>query len=294
MSVFIARFLASRYGQGKMKNIFNYILFTLITLFVITACEKSADEYYDEGLQFDEKQNYKEALNSFTLAINSRPDFAEAYAFRAGSKYSLGDYDRAFEDANKAIQIDSSLSIAYNNRGIIYLERNQLDNAILDFNQALALDSTFAYAYSNRGIAKTNSKKYTEAIIDHSMAISLDSSKGEFFINRGVCMYFLEDYNTAIQDYNKGIELIPDYKVKSLNFAYLSRGNAYLKAGQKQKALLDFNKSIEVYVKNPSSYYNRGLLFRELGQLDKACDDWKTGSKLGHKDCKELINEYCK
>lgn len=276
-----------------MRKKFNYIILIIVILFVAIACGKSADEYYNEGVEYDEKLDYEKALNSFSLAIKLQPDFAEAYAYRAGTFYSLGDYDSALRDANKAIQINHELASAYNIRGIIYLDKNEFDKAIIDFNKSLTIDSTFAFAYSNRGIAKVNSGKYMEAYNDHSKAILLNSFKGDFFINRGVSLYFMEDYDAAIQDYNKGLKLVSDHRTKLLNFAYVSRGNAYSKAGQKQNALLDFNKSIEVFKHNPNSYYNRGLLLKEFGQIDKACNDWKTGSKFGHEGCQKKIKKYC-
>ena len=44
-----------------------------------------------------------------------------------------------------------TFAVAYNNRGVAYLSQKRLEKALEDFNKALALNSTYVDAYKNRG-----------------------------------------------------------------------------------------------------------------------------------------------
>ncbi len=63
----------------------------------------------------------------------------------------------------------------------------------------------------------------------------------------------------------------------------------------------NYEKAIELYTtainKNETfviAYYNRGLCYNKINNLDKACKDWNEAKKMGEKDAKDLIKKYCK
>ncbi len=57
--------------------------------------------------------------------------------------------------------------------------------------------------------------------------------------------------------------------------AYNNRGMVFLKAGQMDKAILDFDKAITLDPAYAKAYYNRGSAFEQMGELDKAIADYK-------------------
>jgi tetratricopeptide (TPR) repeat protein len=56
--------------------------------------------------------------------------------------------------------------------------------------------------------------------------------------------------------------------------AYLNRGVAYGNLGQFDKAIDDYSKAIELNPKYTKAYYNLGVAYANLGQWDKAIDDY--------------------
>lgn len=55
-----------------------------------------------------------------------------------GNAYSRkGDFDRAIEDYDLAIQFNPSYDKPYNNRGVAFQKKGELDRAIKDFNEAI-------------------------------------------------------------------------------------------------------------------------------------------------------------
>ena len=78
---------------------------------------------------------------------------AEWHAKQAYELNNEGRYDEAIEECNKAIQLDPSRAVAYNNRGQAYTEKGKYDLAIADCNKAIELDPNLAVAYNNRASA---------------------------------------------------------------------------------------------------------------------------------------------
>ena len=66
-----------------------------------------------------------------------------------------GDLDRAFDDLERAIEIQPDLATAYANRGNAYLQRGldgDLERAQGEFNRAIELDPDSPMAFFNRGL----------------------------------------------------------------------------------------------------------------------------------------------
>ena len=64
----------------------------------------------------------------------------------------LGQYERAIQDYNKAIQLNPNYAEAYNNRGWAYYCLKQYGKALKDFEKALELNPNFTLAKNNREV----------------------------------------------------------------------------------------------------------------------------------------------
>jgi len=60
-----------------------------------------------------EQQQFNEAINAYSEAIEHNPKLAFAYANRAETYNQIGKYDLAIADCDKALEIDPNLVIAY-------------------------------------------------------------------------------------------------------------------------------------------------------------------------------------
>jgi len=75
----------------------------------------------------------------------------------------------------------------------------------------------------------------------------------------------------------------------------MSRGSAYNKIKEYQKALADFNRAISIDPENQEAYNNRGWSKKYLGDFKGACADWKKSKKLGNAEAKIIYkNNHCK
>lgn len=128
-------------------------------------------------------------------------------------------------------------SKAYNNRGNIYLSRNEYDNAITDYNRALELNQNYAKVFNNRGNAYRRKKEYGKAVSDYNRALELDPNCEEAYNNRGNVYLIKEEYDKALADYNKALSLDPN-----ITQIYYNRGIIYLINKDYTKAQADIKK----------------------------------------------------
>ena len=71
--------------------------------------------------------------------------------------------------------------------------------------------------------------------------------------------------------------------------AYLDRGAVKLALGASGEAIVDFSVVIKNDPSNPIAFYNRGAAYLQLGELSKACTDWKKVKALGYDLANELL-----
>ena len=69
-----------------------------------------------------------------------KPDYAEAYYNRGLAYRDRGDFDRAIEDFNEAIELNHDYVDAYYNRGLAYRSVGMADRSIADLTKAIELD----------------------------------------------------------------------------------------------------------------------------------------------------------
>src|SRR5476651_346129 len=114
--------------------------------------------------------------------------------------------------------------VAYELRGLAYLDRGDIAHAIADLNQAIALAPDFAPAYQNRGNAWYARGNYGRALADYDTAIKLDPNSPSPYVNRATVRRDLGYTDGALQDYQKAITLGADRATP-----YSGRGQLYMR-----------------------------------------------------------------
>ena len=69
-------------------------------------------------------------------------------ANRGAAYIDKGDFDRAIEDCNKAIELKPDYAEVYYNRGLTYGIKGDFDRTIKDCNKAIELNPKFSLAYN--------------------------------------------------------------------------------------------------------------------------------------------------
>ncbi len=192
---------------------------------------------------FDKYKGGKDvkSLSNLLLDDTRRRAEAEKWFNRAYDEGQKGNKETAIEYYSRAIESNPEYAKAYNNRAIAYDDIKEYEKAISDYNRAIELNPEYAKAYNNRGLAYKNIKEYVKAISDYNRAIELNPEYADAYSNRGLAYMNLEEYGKAISDYNRAIELNPEYAT-----AYANLSELYIRTGNYKSALETITKVLSL------------------------------------------------
>ena len=102
--------------------------------------------------------------------------------------------------------------------------------------------------------------KYGESIASFSKAIEAGEKTEIAFLSRGVAYFRLEQFDKAAQDFNIVIDL------NSGNFrAYFYRGITYMTREDYEKAIKDFDNTIKIKSDYGAAFFARGTAYAQIG-----------------------------
>jgi len=122
------------------------------------------------------------------------------YYNRGDAHYFNGEYDQAFSELTKAIEIDPRLARAYVTRGQAYNDKHKFDLAIADFTKVIEIEPAKTSAYNDRGMAYGNNGEYDLAVADYSKAIEIDPLVAEPYRGRARVYYYKGEFDKAWKD----------------------------------------------------------------------------------------------
>lgn len=138
--------------------------------------EKTAEEWFEQGLAYHDQYLYEKAIQAYTKAIGVNNQIPEIYYNRGCAYTESRNYDAALADFTKAIELSPQEADAYYNRGVVYDAKESFEQALENYNQALAINPQYADAYYNKAVALENlgrseeAKEYYAAFIQYAPA----------------------------------------------------------------------------------------------------------------------------
>lgn len=89
--------------------------------------------YYNRGLDYHNSGEYDKAIDNYDKAIELYPNLAYSYYNRGHTEFKKGEYDKAIDDYTKAIELYPDDAEAFYDRGIAFEALGRKDEAIADF-----------------------------------------------------------------------------------------------------------------------------------------------------------------
>ena len=123
--------------------------------------------------------------------------------------YHNGQYEKALELFEAALEIDAGFTEAHNNLGLTYTEMGDEEKATEAFRKALELNPDLAATYNNLGYVFYRLGSYTEAIEMYNEAIGRSRDNSSAYTNLGNALYKLDRLDEAIDAWAKAVEIDP-------------------------------------------------------------------------------------
>ena len=279
---------------------------------------------YNRGVSYRNKGDNEKALADYERALKLNPKYANAYNGRANIKADLGDLEGALSDYNRALKFEPKNARFLRNRGLTFVQKGSLSAALADYDRAIPLDRKNELLYYNRGQVYEKQGLITSAAADFRKALEIkptladaeaalkrvtgeagptqaatDSeweacageddeksiagctkvlargdketagTRASAYYNRGVSYRNKSDDDRALADYEMSIQLNPQYANP-----YNGRGNVKADRNDLDGALADYNEALRLDPKNAQFLRNRGLTFFKKGDYASARGDY--------------------
>lgn len=157
------------------------------------------------------------------------------------------------------------IAMAYNNRGNVYLEREDYPNALKDYNSVLALDSSYYNAYLNRGIVYRRTGQPDKALADYNTSIRLNPKLYKAILNRGNIYFDRQEDSLAMADYRKVLEMAPNSPD-----VYSNMGAIYARGGRFEEAVGMFDQALKLKPEFANALMNKAITLEYLNRLEEA------------------------
>lgn len=204
------------------------------------ALKNCAHAQSEIGLYAEAYDNYTTALTSCEVEDAAKLDILLS---RGQLCERNQDWDQALSDYSEAIAtMNPPCARAYTQRGLLYLQRQELDLALADFNIVVAFEPDNARAWNNRGTAFLQRNAFVEALADFDHAIALFPAFTKAIRNRGKALYLMGSLEPALTTLTAALQEPSGLTDPE---AFLLRGSVHHSMGNNLMALKDLSRALE-------------------------------------------------
>jgi tetratricopeptide (TPR) repeat protein len=134
---------------------------------------------YKEGKAQLDATHYAEAEAAFRQLLTAQESSSKGYEGLALVEIARKNYDRALENAKKAVELNNESAGAHYALGVSYAYREEFANATPSLERALSLDPENASIHYQLGLVHYRLKRYDEAITHFERFVELTPNAPE-------------------------------------------------------------------------------------------------------------------
>ena len=223
--------------------------------------------------------------------------------------YQGGESARAEQLIRQAIDIRPTDASYYSNLGLVLMELGQLDEAAAQYEKVKQLDPGHADGHFNLGMVQQAQRKFRDAVASYEKALDLQPDHVQTLQNLGGLLQILGDLPRAIEVYKRTLQQQPDHIQVLVNLASAYEAEemlaqarecyervlsvepdntmAVIGLGSVCRRERDLDRAFEYCSRaaaldpnNPDIRKNYGLVLKELGRTEEACEQFEAGVQL--------------
>ena len=198
----------------------------------------SSKVHFMLGLVHTKMRNYNEAITAFDKSLELDTANAETLINKGTVLYYQRQLSEAEQNLNDALKIDPLEPNAYNALSLIEVEKGNYAKALEMANQALDLETDQPYFLNNRGFIFLLTNELESARQDIDLSITKDPSNGWAYRNKGYYYYLNGEYEEALRLYQQASKLDP-----FIDKVFYFQGEAFLKLNKQKEACESFKKA---------------------------------------------------
>jgi tetratricopeptide (TPR) repeat protein len=236
----------------------------LLAVFLFFACGGN-HKGKDEAVKTDSLPADLATLNK---KIAEDPNNAKLYDQRAVYYLQNKDLDKALNDANRAVVLDSKTSSYYLTLSDVFFAGGKITKCQDALNKASEINPDDKEAYLKLAELFYYMKDYKKTFENTSKALKIDnlSAKADFI--NGMAMKDIGDTLKAVKSFEKAIE-----KDQQYFHAYMQLGLLY-SAKRSRLAIDYFNNALNLNPKNTEALYALAFFYQENSEYNKAIEKY--------------------
>ena len=212
---------------------------------------------------------------------------AEELRRRGIASASRNDFDAAIADLDQAIELDGSDAEAFYQRGMARVGKRQGMLAMQDFDAALRLRPTHVDALIARGTMHVRRQSEAQAAADFKAALEHAANDPAVSFRIAQAYQVGDNLAASVRQLNEWVAAHP--KDDLFPSALASRCMARALLGRELEAARDdCDTALKKGPRNSNIYDSRGLVWLQLGNLDKAIADYQEALDLQPKKASSL------
>jgi len=137
------------------------------------ATQNASNLYNELGNSLRGRGEYIRAVQEYQKALELKPDSAEIHYNLGLAYYEQRIFDRAIQEFKRTIEINPNHSEAHNNLGTLYFNRGEYDNTFQEYQKAVKINPDYAQAHNNLGILYYYQKEYRKALQEFQIVLML-------------------------------------------------------------------------------------------------------------------------
>ncbi len=224
----------------------------------------------------------------------------EDYVNSAKEKLVVGNIDEAIAELNTAVDANANSNV-YTLRGEAYMQMGDYPKALEDFNSAIEMDGMNAVAFYDRYLLNSRLENYEGAMNDINNALAAQSVKPSdilsmrnLYAKRGQLNLWMKNWEGAIADYTNSLARAEGNVSANV---YAERAEAYTAMGEYEKAINDYTSAVRVISEQiqalptqeereeqsslAMSYFEKSAALNlNLGKIDAARNDLRSAFEI--------------
>jgi len=235
----------------------------VLVLIVLSSCENSGNNRDTGSSNTDVGENANSKVDSLLAEINKRiannPKDFNTYLERARYYGERNEFSLAYEDINRALEVDSTKSDIYLYKGQLLFKQEKIKEAYSEYQTCLRHDVANVDCMLRKAEIDIALRNYTTARELINEVLKLNEYNAEAYYTRGQLYTDMKDTALAASSYKTAIEVNPDYYD-----AYIEVGLLY--STQKSDLAKEYyNTAIELRPKSVEAWYNKAMFLQETG-----------------------------
>lgn len=227
-----------------------------------------SDFYMTKGSLLSQLEQYREAIEEFTHALNQNHDLTEVYSNIAFEYENLEQYDKALEYLSKVLELDPEDDQTLSEIGICYEMAGRSKDAIQFFNKFIDDYPYSKGAWFNLAISYNSIGENEKAINTYEYVLAIDEEYASAWFNIGNIYFSMGNFTKAIEYYSETINK-EDPDVVSYYFL----AEAFEQNEMFDDALRNYKKAVSLNLNFIEAFLGLARTYYKFGDLESAYEN---------------------